>query len=112
MLPAAIIFGFNFPAVVLLFTGGTNTHSSSGYSSIVGRAYAANTLGAIAGAITLLTGDQSTALAAALTARLYNYINSGVIGGIGLMREGQTLSGIYHQLKNFRAGKSAEQASD
>jgi len=58
--------------------------------------------GAFGGAITLLTGDQSTALAVALTGRLYNYINSGVIGGIGLLREGQTLSGIYEQLKNFR----------
>ncbi len=58
--------------------------------------------GAFGGAITLLTGNQSTALAVALTGRLYNYINSGVIGGIGLMREGQTLSGIYHQLRNFR----------
>jgi len=58
--------------------------------------------GAFGGAITILTGDQSTALAVALTGRLYNYINSGVIGGIGLLREGQTLSGIYEQLKNFR----------
>jgi uncharacterized protein (TIRG00374 family) len=58
--------------------------------------------GAFGGAITLLTGDESTALAVALTGRLYNYINSGVIGGIGLMREGQTLSGIYQQLMNFR----------
>ena len=60
--------------------------------------------GAFGGAITLLAGEQfaSTALAVALTGRLYNYINSGVIGGIGLLREGQTLSGIYEQLKNFR----------
>jgi nucleoside-diphosphate-sugar epimerase len=43
--------------------------------------------------------DQSTSLAVALTARLYNYLNSGVIGSIGLMREGQTLSGVYTQLK-------------
>ena len=64
--------------------------------------------GAFGGAITILTGDQSTALAVALTGRLYNYINSGVIGGIGLLREGQTLSGIYEQLKNFRTkGESA-----
>ena len=49
MLPAAIIFGFNFPAVVLLFTGGA--HSQTGYSAVVGRAYAANTFGAIVGAI-------------------------------------------------------------
>src|SRR5688572_24068742 len=58
--------------------------------------------GAFGGALTLLTGDESTALAVALTGRLYNYINSGIIGGIGLLREGQTLSGIYEQLKNFR----------
>jgi uncharacterized protein (TIRG00374 family) len=60
--------------------------------------------GTFGGAVTLLAGEQfaSTALAVALTGRLYNYINSGVIGGIGLLREGQTLSGIYEQLKNFR----------
>ena len=59
--------------------------------------------GAFGGAVTLLTHNESTALAVALTGRLYNYINSGVIGGIGLLREGQTLSGIYHQLMNFRS---------
>ena len=64
--------------------------------------------GAFGGAITLLTGDESTALAVALTGRLYNYLNSGVIGGLGLLREGQTLSGVYKQLKSFRA-KSVEE---
>jgi hypothetical protein len=34
--------------------------------------------------------------------RLYNYLNSGILGGIGLMREGQSLSGIYQQILNFR----------
>ncbi len=58
--------------------------------------------GAVAGALTLLTNDQSTALAVALTARFYNYLNSGVIGGIGLLREGQTLSGVYQELMAFR----------
>jgi spermidine synthase len=48
MLPTAIIFGFNFPAVILLVSGGT---PKSGYSAVVGRAYACNTFGAIAGAI-------------------------------------------------------------
>ena len=66
--------------------------------------------GAFGGAITLLTGDESTALAVALTGRLYNYVNSGVIGGIGLLREGQTLSGIYAQLKALRA-KPVEEMS-
>jgi uncharacterized protein (TIRG00374 family) len=58
--------------------------------------------GAFGGALALLTGDRSTAFAAPITARLYNYINSGVIGGIGLAREGETLSGIYRQLMNLR----------
>ena len=58
--------------------------------------------GAFGGALTLLSGDQSTSLAVAITARLYNYISTGVIGGIGLAREGETLSGIYQQLMNLR----------
>ncbi len=65
--------------------------------------------GAISGALFLFTGDQSTSLAVALTARLYNYLNSGVIGGIGLIREGQTLSGIYQQLMNLRSREQAEE---
>jgi uncharacterized protein (TIRG00374 family) len=58
--------------------------------------------GAVSAALFVFTHDQSTALAAALTMRLYNYLNSGVIGGIGLMREGQTLSGVYKQLMALR----------
>jgi uncharacterized protein (TIRG00374 family) len=58
--------------------------------------------GAVSAALILFTGDQSTSLAVALTMRLYNYLNSGVIGGIGLMREGQSLSGIYNELMAFR----------
>lgn len=59
--------------------------------------------GAFGGAITLLTGDQSTAFAAALAGRVYLYLASLTIGFIGLASEGQTLSGIYQQLKDFRA---------
>ena len=66
--------------------------------------------GAFGGALVLLTGNESVSFAAALTVRLYNYINSGVIGGIGLAREGQTLSGIYEQLKNLRMKQ--EEAAD
>lgn len=67
--------------------------------------------GAVSAALTLFTGDQSTSLAVALTARLYNYLNSGVIGGIGLMREGQTLSGIYQQLMNLRNKEQTEESA-
>ncbi|MCZ2127644.1 MAG: flippase-like domain-containing protein [Anaerolineales bacterium] len=58
--------------------------------------------GAVSAALYLFTKDQSTSLAVALTARLYNYLNSGVLGGIGLAREGETLSGVYQQLIKFR----------
>lgn len=63
--------------------------------------------GAFGGALTILTGDQSTAFAAALAGRLYLYIGALVFGLIGLASEGQTLSGIYQQLKDFRAKGSA-----
>lgn len=59
--------------------------------------------GAFAGALTLLSGDQSTALAVALTGRLFNYLYSIVLGMYGLSREGQTISGIYQQLMKFQS---------
>ena len=62
--------------------------------------------GAFGGALVLLTGNESVSFAAALTGRLYNYINSGVIGGIGLAREGQTLSGVYQELMKLRNKES------
>ena len=65
--------------------------------------------GAVVFALTRFTPDESTALAAALAMRLYNYLNSGVIGGIGLIREGETLSGIYQQLMNLRNKEAAEE---
>ncbi|MEO8408760.1 MAG: lysylphosphatidylglycerol synthase transmembrane domain-containing protein [Oxalobacteraceae bacterium] len=65
--------------------------------------------GAIVGALSFFVNDQSTAFAAALTMRFYNYLNSGVIGGIGLLSEGQTLSGIYQQVMSFRNKEQAEE---
>ena len=49
MLPAAVAFGFNFPAVTSLIAGGQKGGSSR--SASVGRACAANTLGAIFGSV-------------------------------------------------------------
>jgi uncharacterized protein (TIRG00374 family) len=56
--------------------------------------------GAFAGAITILSGDQSTALAAALTSHLFNYLSTGVIGIFALSNEGFTLRSIFKQLRN------------
>ena len=58
--------------------------------------------GAIVFALTRFVPDESTAFAAALAMRLYNYINSIIVGAIGLSREGQTLSGVYQELMSFR----------
>ncbi len=55
--------------------------------------------GALGGALILLGGDKSTALAAALIAHLYNYLATGVIGLYALSREGETLMSIYRQLR-------------
>jgi spermidine synthase len=52
VLPVAIIFGFNFPMVIVLLDRAAGT--KSGRSTTVGSAYAANTLGAIVGS--LITG--------------------------------------------------------
>jgi uncharacterized protein (TIRG00374 family) len=65
--------------------------------------------GAIVFALSFFTNDQSTAFAAALTMRFYNYLNSSVIGGIGLLSEGQTLSGIYQQVMSLRNKEKAEE---
>jgi spermidine synthase len=51
MLPTAVVFGFNFPAVVVLIAG-PRLAIGTGAGAAVGRAYAWNTLGAIVGAIT------------------------------------------------------------
>jgi spermidine synthase len=49
VLPLAVMFGFNFPAVVVLVGG--NRGEDAGESAIVGKTYAANTSGAIVGAL-------------------------------------------------------------
>jgi spermidine synthase len=50
MLPTAVVFGFNFPAVVVLIAG-PRSDNGTGAGAAVGRAYAWNTLGAIVGAV-------------------------------------------------------------
>jgi len=68
---------------------------------------------AFAGAVILLVGQQasSTALTVALTARLYNYLNSGIIGFIGLSREGETLGGVYRELMAWRTKETEKENS-
>jgi len=54
---------------------------------------------ALAWAIGLVSHDESAALAVALTGHLFNYLISGVIGLYALSTEGETLMGVYRQLR-------------
>ncbi len=64
--------------------------------------------GALGGALTILSGDQSTALAAALTAHLTSIFLNVLLGAIALSREGETLMGVYRQLRNRPEQQQAE----
>jgi uncharacterized membrane protein YbhN (UPF0104 family) len=55
--------------------------------------------GAIVWALTLVSHDQSTALAVAIVGHLASYLVTGVLGIYGLSTEGQTLMGVYRQLR-------------
>ena len=68
--------------------------------------------GSLGGAIMLLGGDQSTALAAAVTAHLFNYISTGIIGLYALSSEGETLMGVYRQLKEKQASMPGSKTTE
>jgi uncharacterized protein (TIRG00374 family) len=55
--------------------------------------------GALAGALTLVAHNESAALALAVTGHLFNYIINGVLGLYALSNEGETLMGVYRQLR-------------
>jgi uncharacterized protein (TIRG00374 family) len=55
---------------------------------------------ALAGALTIVSGDPTTSLAATLVAHIFNYIITGIIGAYALATEGETLMGVYHQLRH------------
>ncbi len=56
--------------------------------------------GAIVWALTLVTHDQSTALAVAIVGHLASYLVTGIIGIYGLSTEGESLMGVYRQLRH------------
>jgi uncharacterized membrane protein YbhN (UPF0104 family) len=55
---------------------------------------------ALAGALMIVSGDPTTSLAATLVAHAYNYIITGIIGVYALSAEGETLMGVYRQLRH------------
>jgi uncharacterized protein (TIRG00374 family) len=54
---------------------------------------------ALGGALALVSGDQATSLAFALVSHLFNYIVTGIFGVYALSTEGETLMGLYRQLR-------------
>jgi conserved hypothetical protein len=64
--------------------------------------------GGLVAALTILSGDQSTALAAALTSHLVGIISNALLGAYALSREGETLMGVYRQLRNRPAQEQPE----
>ena len=59
------------------------------------------------GALAVFGLDGAIALAAALTAHLFSYLITGVIGIFALARDGLTLSGLYKNLQNSSTDTSA-----
>lgn len=57
---------------------------------------------AMVGALSVLGYPAGTALAVALVAHLIHITFTGIVGGIGLLREGETITGLYNRLRNLR----------
>jgi uncharacterized protein (TIRG00374 family) len=57
---------------------------------------------ALVGALAIFKVDPSPAMAFAITLHLSNYINTGLIGGYALLREGETLASLYHRLGKLK----------
>lgn len=55
----------------------------------------------LVGALALFGLNSSTALAFALTAHLNQYILTGILGAYGLAQDGETLAGLYRQVRRI-----------
>jgi hypothetical protein len=56
---------------------------------------------AMVAALAVFKYAYSAALASALTAHFINYLVTGVLGAIGMARDGETLNGLYKKTKQF-----------
>ena len=58
---------------------------------------------AMVGALSALGYPAGTALAVALVAHMIHIGFTAIVGGIGLLREGENITGLYNRLRNFRS---------
>jgi uncharacterized protein (TIRG00374 family) len=61
---------------------------------------------AMVGALSVFDLDPSTALAAALTAHMANYLITGIIGVYALAQDGLTLTGVYKNVQDISPGQT------
>lgn len=62
----------------------------------------------IMGALSVFGVDPSTALAAALTAHLTNYLVTGLIGAFAFLKDGLTLTGVFREVRQVSSTQSEE----
>jgi hypothetical protein len=62
---------------------------------------------AVAGALVLVSHDKATSLALAVTAHLFSYFITGIIGLYALVNEGETVLGVYRRLRRRQEEKNA-----
>jgi uncharacterized protein (TIRG00374 family) len=62
----------------------------------------------IMGALSVFGVDPSTALAAALTAHLANYLVTGLIGAFAFLKDGLTLTGVFREVRQVSSTQSEE----
>ena len=62
----------------------------------------------IMGALSVFGVDPSTALAAALTAHLTNYLVTGVIGAYAFLRDGLSLTGVFRDVRKISPSSTEE----
>ena len=55
--------------------------------------------GSLVGALSVFGLDPSVALAFALTAHLIHYFTTGVIGAYALVKDGESLTGLYRRVR-------------
>ncbi len=63
---------------------------------------------AIVGALSLFGVDASVALAAAITAHLLQYLVTGVLGVYALVRDGESLTGLYRRVRGIQPEVKSE----
>lgn len=56
----------------------------------------------VVSALSLFDANPSQAAAVAFTAHALQYLISGILGGIGLFRDGESLSGLYSKVRSLR----------